>query len=300
MKQTNILLSRNEFRKSVFKRDGYKCIVCTQKATYDNKGEVDNLQVHHIIERRLFVTISQLGGYFLNNGISLCDKGLDGSEGCHYKAEQTLISCDELRKLAGIEIVLLPENLYKDEIYDKWGNLILPNGRRTKGPLFHDESVQKVLAPVLHLFDDYVKYPRTYHLPFSPGTTKDDRVLKDCSNFFGKEVVVLTKMDGENCLHPDTKIKTLNGDKTIQEICETEFKEPILTFNIKENKIELDIIENFITTNTNSSDEWFELELENNIKIKLTGNHYVWVVNKMIYKRVKHLQEEDEVLLLHE
>lgn len=293
MKKIDVLLARDSFRNNCLKRDNYQCIVCKQKATYDNKGEVDNLQVHHIIERRLFVVTSQLGGYFIDNGATVCTP-------CHYKAEQTLISCDELRKLAGIETAILPENLYKDEIYDKWGNLILPNGRRTKGPLFHDESVQKVLVPVIHLFDDYVKYPRTYHLPFSPGTTKDDRVLKDYSNFFGKEVVVLTKMDGENCLHPDTKIKTLNGDKTIQEICETEFKEPILTFNIKENKIELDIIENFITTNTNSSDEWFELELENNIKIKLTGNHYVWVVNKMIYKRVKHLQEEDEVLLLHE
>ena len=42
------------------------------------------------------------------------------------------------------------------------------------------------------------KYPRTYHLPFSPGFTSDDKVLKDDSSFRGKEIVVTEKMDGEN------------------------------------------------------------------------------------------------------
>ncbi len=43
----------------------------------------------------------------------------------------------------------------------------------------------------------YVKYPRTYHFPFSLGKTNDDKALKDCSQFEGKEVVITTKMDGE-------------------------------------------------------------------------------------------------------
>jgi ATP-dependent RNA circularization protein (DNA/RNA ligase family) len=42
------------------------------------------------------------------------------------------------------------------------------------------------------------KYPRTYHLPWSPGTTSDDRILKDVSHFVGKKVVVSEKLDGEN------------------------------------------------------------------------------------------------------
>lgn len=42
------------------------------------------------------------------------------------------------------------------------------------------------------------KYPRTYHLPWSPGTTSDDRILKDVSHFVGKKVVVTDKIDGEN------------------------------------------------------------------------------------------------------
>lgn len=43
-----------------------------------------------------------------------------------------------------------------------------------------------------------VKYPRTCHLPFSPGVSSDDKVLKDLSQFADQEVVVTVKMDGEN------------------------------------------------------------------------------------------------------
>ena len=43
-----------------------------------------------------------------------------------------------------------------------------------------------------------MKYPRTYHVPASPGTTSDDRVLDGLSMFHGKEVVVTVKLDGEN------------------------------------------------------------------------------------------------------
>lgn len=43
-----------------------------------------------------------------------------------------------------------------------------------------------------------IKYPRTPHLPWSPGGTDDDRRLADCSHFEGKKVVITEKMDGEN------------------------------------------------------------------------------------------------------
>lgn len=41
------------------------------------------------------------------------------------------------------------------------------------------------------------KYPRTYHLPTSPGATSDDKRLGDTSLFEGREVVVTEKLDGE-------------------------------------------------------------------------------------------------------
>ena len=141
---------------------------------------------HHIVERRLWPD----GGYYVDNGASVC-------EPCHLKAGSTEIGCEELREKCGIESILLPPHLYPDSRYDLWGNLILDNGYRLPGELFQDESVQKVLGPVLHLFRKHVKYPRTYHLPWSPGATRDDRVM-EAIKFEGHHVVVTEKMDGEN------------------------------------------------------------------------------------------------------
>ncbi len=42
------------------------------------------------------------------------------------------------------------------------------------------------------------KYPRTSHLPWSPGSQRDDNRLDMVDHFEGIEVVVTEKMDGEN------------------------------------------------------------------------------------------------------
>ena len=42
------------------------------------------------------------------------------------------------------------------------------------------------------------KYPRTPHLPWSPGNTHDDIFLVNTNVLKGKEVIVTEKMDGEN------------------------------------------------------------------------------------------------------
>jgi hypothetical protein len=43
-----------------------------------------------------------------------------------------------------------------------------------------------------------MKYPRTYHVPWSPGLQNDDRMHESIEQFKGMEVVVTEKMDGEN------------------------------------------------------------------------------------------------------
>ncbi|BDP42606.1 2'-5' RNA ligase [Deinococcus aetherius] len=43
-----------------------------------------------------------------------------------------------------------------------------------------------------------VKYPRTPHLPWSPGASDDDTRMADVQAFEGHEVVVSEKLDGEN------------------------------------------------------------------------------------------------------
>jgi hypothetical protein len=173
----NKLLTRDEYRESVFARDGHRCVVCGARA----------VDAHHIIERKLWPD----GGYYLDNGASVCG-------GCHLLAESTEISCDELRMHCSIDRVLLPDHFCPGEPIDKWGNPILPSGQRLRGELFDDEGVLKILTPVLHLFTSRVKYARTFHLPWSPGATADDRVMFDPDVAFGgSEIVVTEKVDGE-------------------------------------------------------------------------------------------------------
>lgn len=171
------LLSRDDFRNGVFARDKHLCVVCRRPA----------VDAHHILERRLF---GSSGGYYLDNGASVCEEH-------HLAAESTVLSCDELRERCGIKTIVLPEHFYEDQAYDKWGNPILPNGQRLRGELFDDESVQKIIKPVLHLFTSRVKYQRTHHFPWSPNVSSDDKIIPNLSGFEGEEVVVTVKMDGE-------------------------------------------------------------------------------------------------------
>lgn len=171
-------LTRDEFRESVFSRDSHKCVICGNPAK----------DAHHILERRLF----EDGGYYLDNGASLCEVH-------HIEAETTDLSVESIREACGIKTKILPAHFYKDVTYTKWGDTVLENGKRTPGELFHDESVQKILkhGNSFPLYTVFVKYPRTYHLPWSGYIGKDDK-LQNNLDFFNDDIVVSLKMDGEN------------------------------------------------------------------------------------------------------
>jgi hypothetical protein len=174
------LLSRDDFRELCLARAGGRCVFCGAPAT----------DAHHIVERRLFPD----GGYYLGNGAAVCAEH-------HLACERTQISVEEARVAAGITSVILPEHVYRDEgPYTKWLDQILADGRRIPGELFYDESVQRVLRAggVLPLYVNRFKYPRTFHVPFSPGVTKDDRVIESYGAFEGQRVILTIKIDGEN------------------------------------------------------------------------------------------------------
>lgn len=56
----------------------------------------------------------------------------------------------------------------------------------------HDRR-QRRESPIMR-----VKYPRTSHLPWSPGRSSDDIALPDCEHLDGRAVVITEKLDGEN------------------------------------------------------------------------------------------------------
>jgi len=43
------------------------------------------------------------------------------------------------------------------------------------------------------------KYNRSMHLPFSPGTTSDDRIAKSVDSLLNVPIIITEKLDGENC-----------------------------------------------------------------------------------------------------
>lgn len=135
--QSNDKLTRDEFRKQVFARDGNKCVFC---------NETEDLAAHHILDRALFQDGSQ--GYLIDNGATVCSE-------CHLLCEMTLKSVESVRKACKIKTIIVPEGFDPNIPIDKWANPILLDGlRRLKGPMFNKEGVQKILkrGKVLHLF----------------------------------------------------------------------------------------------------------------------------------------------------
>lgn len=50
------------------------------------------------------------------------------------------------------------------------------------------------------------KYPRSFHLPWSPGGTSDDKRLRDVSALLGVEIVATEKCDGSNLTYTRTSV----------------------------------------------------------------------------------------------
>lgn len=58
-----------------------------------------------------------------------------------------------------------------------------------------------------------IKYPRTFHLPWSEAVTSDDKMCQSVAQFEGRMVVVTEKMDGENTTmyRNDIHARSLDG-----------------------------------------------------------------------------------------
>lgn len=119
------LLTRDEFTRRVAARSSGRCVACSSAGT----------AAHHIMDRKLFPD----GGYYLANGAFLCD-------GCHWKAETTEMTVEQVRSMAGIEETVLPPGFVLGTRYDKWGNIVREDGLREPGPLSSDTGCRRALA----------------------------------------------------------------------------------------------------------------------------------------------------------
>jgi tRNA splicing ligase len=130
---------------------------------------------------------------------------------------------------------------------------------------------------------------RPYAKFFNVGEKEETQIHK--INLYEPHVV-LEKLDG--CCDEDTILITQDGEMTIKNICEKKYKGLVLGYNHTTNQnYWTPIIDHSIKDN---NDDWYEIELEDGKKIKLTSNHKVWCVNKNCYVEVSNLNEDDEVL----
>lgn len=92
---------RTKFRKDVFERDKFACVICgKQDKTLINKHDGDYksdiLDAHHITNRNEMPS----GGFVKENGVTLCQ------ERCHILAEEYLQGISQIEEYS-------PESLYK-------------------------------------------------------------------------------------------------------------------------------------------------------------------------------------------
>jgi RNA ligase len=176
------LLTRDEFREAVFERDRQTCVVpgCGYQQDPEAGHEVQ-CDAHHIIERRLWSAAGQEGGYFIENGATLCPfHHLWGAETC-------AIQPDVLRYWAKVDETVLPSGWDPDHHYDKWGTALR--------------------QPTRHR----IKYPSTPYLPMSPGVDPEDTTLPDLKPFLHQPLAITIKMDGGNTLLTRDLVAARNG-----------------------------------------------------------------------------------------
>ena len=181
---TRYLLSRDDFREKVFERDNHRCIVpAPGHKGICGKPAVD---AHHIIERRLWQDPAEFGGYFIDNGASVCEEH-------HIAAEKNFFPPQYFWQILGVTDPIRPKSFAPDVDYNKWGDAFkMPKRYRTK-------------------------YPTTPYLPFSPqwrspDTAKDDEAfLENVDSFLGSPLVLTTKMDGSNVQFDNSHIAARNG-----------------------------------------------------------------------------------------
>lgn len=145
--------------------------------------------------------------------------------------------------------------------------------RQCRGLILDEDTLEPVCVP-------FFKF-------FNAGESHADEI--DWSTAWTSE-----KKDG--CVHPDTPIKTTVGDIPIKEICDNPEKYTLLTFNHETGMLEEDVAEGVSVMD--SSGNWFEIELDNGRKIKLTGNHMVWCNDLNCYRRVDELTGNEDMMII--
>lgn len=133
---------------------------------------------------------------------------------------------------------------------------------------------------------------------FIPKTDEEriQNLSKEIPEWLYKEIpfYITEKLDG--CLDKHTLIETEDGKKTIREICKNRYTGKVKSYDVNNGEI---VWRNILSHSVKEPDghQWFELTLEDDTIIKITGNHEVWLPNLNCWRRVDQLNGDEEFLL---
>jgi hypothetical protein len=123
----------------------------------------------------------------------------------------------------------------------------------------------------------------------------DTKHLKRNLHLLTPESIISISKKIHGCVSEDTIIETLEyGNKTIKEIVDNKLDCRIKAFDVNTNEIIFVPIDNYYFKKNHG--EWYEIELENGKKIKITSNNPVWLPDLNCYREVKDLKVDDVLL----
>lgn len=99
------------------------------------------------------------------------------------------------------------------------------------------------------------------------------------------------KIDG--CLRGDTIVITPDGEYTIQQLCDTQYRGKVLSKNLATNQLEWDTM--IAESVKDSADNWYEIELEDGTILNVTGNHKIWLPELQCWREVENLDGDEKV-----
>jgi len=108
----------------------------------------------------------------------------------------------------------------------------------------------------------------------------------------GEEIVLTEKLHG--CVTKDSMVETLeHGSISIGELQKLVPNVHVKSMNVHTGEITFEKCEKVFENGP--ADNWYEIQLNNDTKIKITGNHLVWLPKLKCYREVENLEEGDEI-----
>jgi len=154
-------------------------------------------------------------------------------------------------------------------------------------PKFH--PIVKECRGLILSLPDFSVMSRSFDRFFNLGEN-----LQDSESFNWNNCIIFNKYDG--CLDYNTVIETLeHGDLKIGYIVDNKIKCHVKSYDIYTNTIVYPTIDGY--SEKDNIDNWYEIEMDNGVKLKVTENHYIYMEKLKCWRKVKDLCVGDDLLI---